>query len=290
MLGVALLAAGAVLLLIALRARKRLARVRGNYFDANGVPIHYTDTGQGDVVVLLHGFVLNADLNWRHYGIVEALAKQFRVVAVDLRGHGLSGKPDDPAAYGMEMVEDVRRLLDHLRVPRAHLVGYSTGGFITLKFLTQHSDRLLTAAATGMTYRPVDEAARATLHRIGDALQGHGDFRPLFQEIGLPTRGPIARIRMRILARLNDLQALAHVIRSFPEFEVTPEQLAANRVPTLTLAGTRDPVTQGAEQMHAIMANHALVWLDGGDKLSCLAMPEYTQALISHLRQPEMSQ
>lgn len=266
-----------------LAARRNLARVPGHHFDSNGVRIHYTDEGHGEPVILLHGFVLNADLNWRRFGIVQDLARDHRVINMDLRGHGLSGKPHNAQAYGMEMVEDVRRLMDHLGLDRAHLIGYSTGGFITLKFLTLYPERVITAAATGMAYREIDADTRAKLNRIGDALEQRGDFRPLMEELDLPSRGMVALARMWLVGRINDVQALCHVIRSFPDFGVSPENLSRNQVPTLTLVGTLDPIAEGAEEMHAMMGNHTLVWLDGGDKLSCLKMPGYLQSLRMHL-------
>lgn len=68
-------------------------RVEGRCFDSNGVCLRYTVEGEGESVVLLHGFAVNADINWRLPGITQALAKEFRVIAMDLRGPGLSGKP-----------------------------------------------------------------------------------------------------------------------------------------------------------------------------------------------------
>lgn len=71
---------------------------------------------------------------------------------MDVRGHGLSGKPHDTAQYGVEMVEDVRRLLDHLKIEKAHLVGYSMGGFIVYKFMALHPERLITAMPCGAAW------------------------------------------------------------------------------------------------------------------------------------------
>jgi len=80
-------------------------------FDSNGVPIHYVASGSGEPVVLIHGF--SADLSmWDSVRV--RLASDHRVIAMDCRGHGRSGKPHEPGAYGIEMVNDVTRLLDHL--------------------------------------------------------------------------------------------------------------------------------------------------------------------------------
>src|SRR5689334_3905667 len=76
------------------------------FFDSKGVKIHYTVEGQGEPVVLIHGFAANIQFQWGLPGIRSALAKQYRVIALDCRGHGQSGKPHAPSMYGMEIVED----------------------------------------------------------------------------------------------------------------------------------------------------------------------------------------
>ena len=85
--------------------------------------------------------------------IIDTLAKDFRVIALDCRGHGKSDKPHDATKYGNEMIEDVARLMDHLNIPKAHIVGYSMGGAITGKFITMHPDRVLTAVFGGSVPR-----------------------------------------------------------------------------------------------------------------------------------------
>jgi pimeloyl-ACP methyl ester carboxylesterase len=76
------------------------------------------------------------------------------VIALDLRGHGASDKPRDPAEYGTPFVADLVRLLDHLGIERAHIVGYSMGAVITLKLLTVHPDRVASAVLGGAGWRP----------------------------------------------------------------------------------------------------------------------------------------
>src|SRR5437899_11802964 len=105
------------------------------FFDSNGVKIRYIVEGKGEPVVLIHGFTADIDKNWRtgfavgpyQNGprIIEALSKNYRVIALDNRGHGKSDKPHDVKQYGVEMAEDVLRLLDHLKIKQAHVVGYS---------------------------------------------------------------------------------------------------------------------------------------------------------------------
>src|SRR5688500_9494864 len=119
------------------------------YFDSDGVKIHYQVWGKGDPIVLVHGFTASIDANWVQPGIVDKLDDDFKVIALDLRGHGKSDKPHDPAVYGEIMAMDVIRLLDHLKIDKAHIVGYSLGGFTTLKLVTMHPERFLTATLGG---------------------------------------------------------------------------------------------------------------------------------------------
>jgi pimeloyl-ACP methyl ester carboxylesterase len=104
-------------------------------FDANGVKISYFVQGKGEPVVLLHGWLSSAGVNWALPGTSALLAKDYQVIALDVRGHGLSDKPTKEDAYGPELVEDVVRLLDHLKIEKAHVVGYSMGGIIAANFL-----------------------------------------------------------------------------------------------------------------------------------------------------------
>ena len=116
---------------------------------SDGVEIHYIVEGRGDPVVLLHGITGTAASNWGGAGIIARLAEEFQVIAVDQRGHGKSGKPHDPASYGERMALDVVDLLDHLRLQQAHVVGYSMGGFITMKLIALAPDRLMSAVIGG---------------------------------------------------------------------------------------------------------------------------------------------
>jgi len=133
--------------------RAQPASADDKFFNANGVKIRYVEAGRGDAVVLIHGFASSLDGTWRQNGVFDALAKDFHVVALDCRGHGKSDKPHDAASYGMQMVEDVARLLDRLNLRKAHIVGYSMGGAITGKFIAMHPDRVLTAVFGGSSPR-----------------------------------------------------------------------------------------------------------------------------------------
>ncbi len=119
-------------------------------FTSNSVKIHYAVEGSGDPVILIHGIYATAMGNWQGPGIIAELAKHYQVIAFDLRAHGGSGKPEGEDQYGVQMAEDVVRLMDHLHLPKAHLVGYSLGGMIAIKLLTLHRERFSSAVLGGM--------------------------------------------------------------------------------------------------------------------------------------------
>ena len=103
---------------------------KSDSFDAKGVKIHYLLAGSGEPVVLIHGLDSSAEINWNVNGVVGELAKDHEVVAFDMPGHGRSDKPTSDDAYGRQIVEDVVLLMDHLKLKKAHIVGYSLGGMV----------------------------------------------------------------------------------------------------------------------------------------------------------------
>lgn len=119
-------------------------------FNANGVKIAYSDRGRGEPVVLIHGWLSSGPINWDLPGTTRLLAKDHRVITIDMPGHGASDKPTKDDAYGPELVEDVVRLMDHLKIEKAHVVGYSMGGIIAANLLAKHPQRTLSGLLGGM--------------------------------------------------------------------------------------------------------------------------------------------
>ncbi len=127
-----------------------IAAPESQFFDVNGVKIHYLIAGTGEAVILIHGLDSSARINWEMPGTIDALAKDHQVIALDLPGYGQSDKPIEPQAYGSQWVEDVILLLDHLKIKQAHIVGYSMGGMVALKLIAEHPDRVLSGTLGGM--------------------------------------------------------------------------------------------------------------------------------------------
>lgn len=161
------------------------------FFESNGVRIHYVDQGAGEPIVLIHPYAANLEA-WIGAGVFPNLAKDHRVVALDLRGHGKSGKPNDPMAYGQELGRDVVRLMDHLGIPRVHIVGYSMGATITAKLLVTNPERFL--SATLGAYSAVASWTakdQQLMEALAIELESDTPFRSIFS----PRRRPISRRR-----------------------------------------------------------------------------------------------
>ena len=111
------------------------------YVDNSGVNIHYHVEGEGPPLVLQHGLT-NSLKTWYAYGFVEELRKDYRLILVDARGHGRSGKPHDPKDYDLKLrVNDVLAVMDDLGVDKAHYMGYSMGGRIGFGIVMHALDR-----------------------------------------------------------------------------------------------------------------------------------------------------
>lgn len=259
---------------------------RGNFFQAGKMRLHYTDEGRGEAVLLVHGFAVGSDMNWRYTGVAQALRKRYRVIGIDMRGHGLSGAPERSEDCGLEMVEDLARLLDHLGIEKAHVVGYSMGGFITLRFVATHPERILCAIPAAAGWEEVNDENLAVLDSIADSLASGGGFVPLIKRLeageGEPNATRVAIIN-RVLCFFNREKPLAHVMRAFHEFAVEKEALRKNRVPVLSIAGDRDPLCTGVETLTDTMANQRTCIIKGGDHLSTLVSRAYIENVLAFL-------
>ena len=121
-------------------------------FTHDGVEIAFFDQGEGEPIVLVHGFASNKEVNWVMPGWVATLTGAGRrVIALDNRGHGASAKLYDPPAYHSSiMAEDVRALIDHLGLPRADVMGYSMGARISAFLALAHPDRVRSVVLGGL--------------------------------------------------------------------------------------------------------------------------------------------
>lgn len=210
--------------------------------------IHYNDQGSGAPVVLLHGYAMN-QANTARTGLVERLVTAgYRVLAVDARGHGQSGKPHAPSAYGAEMARDVVRLLDHLKLAQAHLVGYSMGAIVANKVRELYPERLKSVVLGGAGWQKEGDYALADLKGsdIAEALERTGSFEEMLRrfsakQVPPPTNEEIGARNLRMVEG-NDLKALAAVMRAWDGSTVPERNLRQNSVPTRAIFGALDPL------------------------------------------------
>jgi pimeloyl-ACP methyl ester carboxylesterase len=140
----------------------------GFFTASDGVKIHYLTAGDsGSWVVLIHGYTDSAQRMWFTTGIAPALAKTHRVVAIDNRNHGQSDKPQ-PGGAGR--AQDVIELMDHLKIQKAHIHGYSMGGGMTGQLLALIPDRFITAGFGGSGLTETDPDLRAKAAAMDEKL------------------------------------------------------------------------------------------------------------------------
>ncbi len=227
-------------------------------------------------VVLHHGFIADANLNWVGPGVVAALVRAGRrVLALDARGHGASGKPHDPGLYGEEkMAADLRRLFDLTGAQRVDLVGYSMGAVVSLLTASQDARvrRLVVggvgggvATRDGLHNRAAARGAIASALRAPDAAS---------------VQDPIA-VRFRMLADVvgTDREALAACAEASFSSAIPFAQISA---PTLVLVGDADPIATQPEVLAAAIP-HAQLRVISGDHLSAVTNPAFAPAIVEFL-------
>jgi len=244
---------------------------------ANGeVEIAYLDEGDGDPIVLVHGFASTKEVNWVHPGWVATLTRDGRrVIALDNRGHGTSGKLYDPWAYhSATMADDVRALLDHLKIERADVMGYSMGARITAFLAVKHSERIRSAVLGGLGIRLVEGVGLP--ESIADALEA-----PSLDDV----RDPTGRV-FRIFAEQtkSDLRALAACIRGSRQ-TLGRTEVGAIRAPVLVAVGTKDQVAGSAQELAALIPDARALDITDRDHMLAVGDKVFKQGVLEFLNQ-----
>lgn len=239
----------------------------------DGVEIAYHDIGQGRPVLLHHGFASNARNNWVACGVVDALvASGRRVVAIDARGHGRSGKPHEPSAYADgAMARDASALLDHLAIDRADVVGYSMGGFVASRLAptdARVASVILGGVGAGLVLgRPATGSTAIADGLVADDPRSISD--------------PTARaFRAFADSTHADRQALAACMRS-EMFQGAPD-LAGIRVPVLVLVGVGDTLVGDPRKLAAAIPGSRVETVEG-DHLTAVDDPTFAPKIVAFL-------
>ena len=225
------------------------------FFDSDGVRIRYVEQGQGPAIVLMHGMTGTLDRHFIANGVFANLARDYRVIAIDLRGHGKSGKPHAPGAYGEEMARDVGRLLDHLKIPRAHIAGYSLGAFIAARFAAMQPERLTSVVyIASLPLRDGDTYMEKFAEDSVRDLESDLPFKSLAINLQPPGSKPLTddEIRKAVapLVAANDVKALAALWRGYKTLSISNQQLSSIRVPQIVLIGSEDISANGVPDLN----------------------------------------
>src|SRR5436190_2676207 len=215
-------------------------------FRHGDVELAYLDEGEGDPIVLVHGFASNKEVNWVMPGWTSTLRRDGRrVIALDNRGHGQSTKLYDPAAYHTDtMAGDVAALIEHLQLPRADLMGYSLGSRISAVLAARRPELVRSVILGGAGIRLIDSAGLRD--EIADSLE----------LLSLDDVSDPMGKRFRAFAEQtrSDLKALAACLRGSRQ-AVRMEDIASIRAPTLVAVGTRDDIAGSPHELAALMPN-----------------------------------
>lgn len=221
------------------RPSSSIAAAESQFFDAKGVKIHFLIEGTGEPVVLIHGLDSSARVNWQMPGTIDALARDHQVIAIDLPGYGESDKPDDPAAYGEQWVDDVILLLDRLNIRKAHIVGYSMGGMVALKLIAEHPERVISGTLGGAGWLREDS---------------------ILQKIWAHMRSPGARSISELALTADQLKAI----------RIPVEILVGDRDPMKKLY---------VEPLESVRSDWRVIEIEGAGHLNCIVKKQFIDEL-----------
>lgn len=251
-------------------------------FDSDGVTLFYLDEEEGESrklpVLLIHGFASNIEMNWLATSWVRDLkAAGYRVVAIDNRGHGRSEKIYLPEAYSREiMAGDARRLLDHLNIPRAHVIGYSMGARIAATLALAHPSCLGGLVLGGLG------------HNMVRAMAGTG---PIAQALLAPSINDVVNPTARTFRAFaeqtkSDLKALAVCVRQIRD-PVPREEISRISAPTLVAVGTGDVIAGPAHILADLIPGAEAFEIRGRDHMKAVGDRSFKTAVLQFLDRVE---
>lgn len=244
--------------------------------------IHYEVFGEGRPLVLVHGWSASIEFNWKQPGWIDALKSERQVIAIDIRGHGDSDKPHDPAAYGYAaMSEDVIAVMDHLGVKRADFVGYSLGADVGAVLMGHDAGRFTSFVLMGIGDE--DDESLAMAPRIAAALRADDPSEVTDQEALLYRR--IVDLDPR-----NDREALAvAALEMWPQgypLKLIGDRVGDVAVPVLILNGANDvPYVATDDKLSAAIPGARLVEIPDADHLSVVIDPRFREEVLRFLRE-----
>jgi pimeloyl-ACP methyl ester carboxylesterase len=243
-------------------------------FDNGAVEIAYLDEGEGEPILLVHGFASTKNVNWVYPTWVSDLRKNGRrVIALDNRGHGESAKLYDPADYSIPMMAgDVIALMDHLDIPRADVMGYSLGARMTAWLGLTKPERLRSAILGGIGMAMVDGGGPG--ENVAAALEA-----PSLDDVS----DPVGRtFRAFADQTRSDRRALAACLRGSRGL-MSREEVAGINVPVLIAVGTTDEVAGSAHGLGELIAGSQVLDIPGRDHMRAVGDKVYKSGVADFL-------
>lgn len=244
--------------------------------------ISYTETGQGRPLVLIHAFPTDKRL-WEPQH--EGLKSQFRVISLDLWGFGDSSDVDGTAVTMSEYAEEVKQLLDHLKIKKAIIGGESMGGYIALAFLERYPNSIEGLVLSNT--QAIADSDEAKVNREKTALDvlenGSEKLVNTFMEKAVSTNASeeIKAFLSHILNKQKPI-AIASALRGMALRFQTQDLLASTLLPVLIITSEHDKVIspQQSEEMLSFAKNSQLVVLANAGHLSNLEQSDqWNQAI-----------
>ena len=244
-------------------------------FHNGEVEIAYLDEGEGDPIILVHGFASSKNVNWVYPTWVSELRKSGRrVIALDNRGHGDSAKLYDPAQYSIPtMAGDVLGLMNHLGIQQADIMGYSMGGRMTAWLGLNEPQRLRSAILGGIG--------------VGGLIEGRGPGENVAAALEAPSlddvTDPVGRtFRAFAEQTRSDRKALAACLRGSRE-QMSPQDAARIDVPVLIAVGTADEIAGSAAALSEIIPGSEVLDIPNRDHMRAVGDKVYKNGVIDFL-------
>jgi pimeloyl-ACP methyl ester carboxylesterase len=243
-------------------------------FQNGDVEIAYLDEGEGEPILLVHGFASNKNVNWVYPGWVSELRNNGRrVIALDNRGHGDSSKLYDPEAYHIPtMAGDVSALMDHLGIERADVMGYSLGGRMTAWLALRQPQRLRSAIFGGIGIGLIEGGGPS--ENVAAALEA-SSLDEVADPVGRTFRAFADQTR-------SDRRALAACLRGSRRL-MTKEEAAGITVPVLIAVGTADEIAGSAQALGNIIPGAEVLDIPNRDHMRAVGDKVYKNGVLEFL-------
>lgn len=245
-------------------------------FTHDAFKLAYLDRGEGDPVLLIHGFASSKEVNWIGPGWVKTLTEAgYRVIAFDNRGHGASSKSYDPEDYRpAKMAGDAAALLDHLGIRRAHVFGYSMGARIAAFLALEYPESVASLIFGGLG--------------IG-MVEGVGAWDPIADALAAPDPSTITEPRAKMFRSFadqtrSDRQALAACISTSREL-LSETDVARIGQPTLVAVGTKDDIAGDPEELAGLMPNAEPFAIEGRDHMLSVGDRTFKKRVLEFLEE-----